>query len=705
MGLSPLLLLPVQPDASPTSTTPSELKILVEEDGIYALTYADLEQAGLDLEEANPSRIQLLNEGQEVPLALSGQGRELSILFYGMANTSLYSRSNVYWLSLKDGAGKRMAQRAASSDSQESPAASFLCTVHEEEDSFYAAKVSPGASHWYWQSLAAPLSSTLTLTLPQLAAGDATLRLALLGYTSDSVNPDHHLRIHFNDCSVEDFWWDGQTKYLMEASLPHSCLREGENLLTLEAVPDTGAKVDIVLMDWLEVDYQRFFVAVHDQLEFLGQGGPHRLTGFTNEDIWLFDISDPLNIALVANPSVEREGPIYTLSFFDGEPAGHRYMAASQVGFKKPASMVAASQASDLRSRDNQADYIVVTHEAFEQAIQPLVEWRRSEGLSVKVVTITKVYDQFNYGLTDPESIREFLRYAHQYWAKPAPQYVLLVGDASYDYRDNLLGPNKSLLPCYLMETAFSGQTTSDNWFVSLDDDDIVPDMAIGRLPVGTVEETRTVVDKIIAYERSAPPGEWRQRILLVADGEEATFARQSDILADQWLPPGHEAVKIYAASTVDPQTQIVSQLRQGSLVVNYIGHGSIDLWSHESLFSSEQVMSLGNDGRQPLMIMMSCLLGFFAHPELESMSEELLLADNGGAIAVFAPSSLTLPSDQGSLNRALFNALLMRGAPTVGLAVMEAKGSLALQTQDERDVIETFTLLGDPALRLASSD
>jgi hypothetical protein len=104
-------------------------------------------------------------------------------------------------------------------------------------------------------------------------------------------------------------------------------------------------------------------------------------------------------------------------------------------------------------------------------------------------------------------------------------------------------------------------------------------------------------------------------------------------------------------------------------------------------------------------MILMSCLLGFFGHPERQSMSEELLLAEDGGAVAVFAPSSLTLSSDQGPLNRALLRVLLGEGAPTIGLAIMEAKRSVAVETQGQRDVIETFTLLGDPALRLASGD
>jgi hypothetical protein len=105
------------------------------------------------------------------------------------------------------------------------------------------------------------------------------------------------------------------------------------------------------------------------------------------------------------------------------------------------------------------------------------------------------------------------------------------------------------------------------------------------------------------------------------------------------------------------------------------------------------------------MMIMMSCLLGFFDHPERQALAEELLLAKDGGAIAVFAPSSLTLSSDQGPLDHALLKALLSGEVPTVGLAIMEAKRSLPWETQGQRDVIETFTLFGDPALRLVGSN
>jgi len=260
-------------------------------------------------------------------------------------------------------------------------------------------------------------------------------------------------------------------------------------------------------------------------------------------------------------------------------------------------------------------------------------------------------------------------------------------------------------VPTFLVETAFTGQTLSGNWFVCLDDDDVLPDMAIGRLPVGTLDETKAVVEKIIGYERGVPPGDWRQRIVLVADGKEASFAAQSDLLAEQSVPSSYEVSKVYAGSVEDPQSAVVQELADGSLIVNYVGHGSIDLWSEDRLFSSEQISSLGNDGRQPMMILMSCLLGFFGHPERQSMAEELLLIEDGGAVAVFAPSSLTLSSDQGPLNGALLSVLLDEESPSIGLAILEAKRSVAAETRGQGDVIQTFTLLGDPALRLAGAE
>ncbi|MFQ5814250.1 MAG: C25 family cysteine peptidase, partial [Anaerolineae bacterium] len=352
---------------------------------------------------------------------------------------------------------------------------------------------------------------------------------------------------------------------------------------------------------------------------------------------------------------------------------------------------------------DNQADYIVITHPDFRESLEPLIVWRKSGGLEVKVVTIEEVYDEFSYGLADPTAIRDFLRYANQHWARPAPRYVLLVGDASYDYRDNLQAPHKNLLPTYLVQTHFVGETASDNWFVDLDDDSL-PDMAIGRLPVKSAAETRIVVDKTIDYERNPTPGEWRGRVLFVADDDQPAFEATSDALIESYLPPDYQATRVYLSAFADPEestARIVEEINQGAAVVSYVGHAALNVWAKEGMFSSADITALRNESNLPFFVTMTCLDGYFHHPQADCLAEELLLAEGKGAVACLAPTSESLPSDQDVLAKALFEALFAGDAPTLGEAVMRAKRSLPDGGRGYEDLIKTYTLLGDPALRL----
>jgi len=674
------------------------VKIYVEEDGLYRVTAAALREAGLDLGDA--SMVQLTNRGQEVPFRLGG-GRALAIEFYGLANRSRYSRANVYWLSLGQ-AGKRMAERKVRTGGAVSFPTSFATTIHLEEDLLYWPKAPQGADHWYWRSLSAPSSAVFAFSLPHPTADGGTLRALLLGGTSDSVQPDHHLRILLNGQPIADITWDGQEEHLVEAAIPPSSLHEGENTILVEAPGDTGAKADIALLDWFEIDYQRRFVAEGDCLEFEGQAGAYRMTGFSRGDVEVFDITDPESVVHLSGYAVERRSDGYAVSFSDSAVGRRRYLAVSSKAIKNPARIVPVSP-TDLRAPDNQADYIVITHPDLRQSIQPLVEWRRAQGLRVAVATVDQIYDEFSHGLADPTAIHDFLRYAHEHWAKPAPRYVLLVGDASYDYRDNLKAPNKNLVPTYLLETYFVGETASDNWFVRLDDDGL-PDMAIGRLPAKNAAEVKAVVDKIVGYERSPASGEWRKRILFVADDDDSTFESISDELAKSCLPPGYQAMKVYLSAFADPQeskARIVEEINNGSLIVSYIGHAALDVWAKERIFASKDISSLHNRGKLPFVVTMTCLDGYFHHPEADCLAEELLLAEGKGAIACFAPTSESLPSGQGVLVKALFQALFAGDSPTIGEAIMRAKRSLPNGGRGYEDLIETYTLLGDPALRL----
>ncbi|HID86077.1 MAG TPA: hypothetical protein EYP55_01710 [Anaerolineae bacterium] len=755
--LLPLLALALLPLACAQKVVPfsGQAKIYVEEDGIVRLSHSLLRDAGVDLSGVDPARIQLTHRGQEIPIRIVGdslkplprgvlwqtvsprkgdqldsqssarpfatappqdgsatgsgrghpsvaKGEELAIEFYGTASKSRYSVANVYWLTVGQAAGKRMAERPASPGEAASFPSSFWATLHREEDLLYWSKAPPGADHWCWQSLTAPSSATFTFDLRHLADGEGTLRVTLLGGSRDAVEPDHHVRIHLNGHLLADATWDGMEETLVEVAIPPSVLLEGENTLALEAPGDTGARADVVLLDGFEIGYRRRFIAEDDRLQFEGDAGAYRIAGFSQPDVEVFDITDPANVLRLTGLAIEREGDAYTVSFSDDSPGLHTVLAVSPRAMVKPA-RIALPSGRSLRAADRQADYIVITHPNLQESLEPLVTWRESQGLRVVVATIEEVYDEFSHGLAEPAAIRDFLRYAHEHWAKPAPRYVLLVGDASYDLRDNLKAPNKSLVPTYLVQTHFVGETASDNWFVDLDDDGL-PDMAIGRLPVGSAAEARAVVEKIVGYERSPAPGKWRRRALFVADDDQPAFEATSDDLIESYLPSEYEAIKVTLSAFADPEesrARIVEVINEGVALVNYIGHAALDVWAKERVFASQDIASLRNGARLPFVVTMTCLDGYFHHPQVDCLAEELLLAEGKGAVAVLAPTSESLPGEQDVLAKALFEALFAGDAPTLGEAIMRAKRSLPDGGRGYEDLIETYTLLGDPALRL----
>ena len=127
----------------------------------------------------------------------------------------------------------------------------------------------------------------------------------------------------------------------------------------------------------------------------------------------------------------------YRVTFEDRVDQPTTYFAADRITYSYIDKLVPA-KTSDLKNPTNQADYIVISHTNFFDSIQPLVKYRESQGMKVKIVDIDIIYDQFSHGLFNPNAIQKFLRYAYVNWRKPAPTFVLLVGDAHYDYKDQL---------------------------------------------------------------------------------------------------------------------------------------------------------------------------------------------------------------------------------------------------------------------------
>ncbi len=670
----------------------SRLKISIASDGLYRVSASVLQAAGADVSQIDPDTLQLYLGDQEIAIRVNGQAADLSFDFYGQSSDSPYTPFNVYWLRWGVERGKRIREISSPVPSG-APQESSDYTLRAANPSFYAPQVGNTGSHWFWQSLTAPATNTITLTLPYALAAPARLAVNLWGSTEDpNVSPDHHLKLLFNGAQVADEKWDGQGARTIQAQVPAASVRAGDNTLLLIAPGDTQSLAEVVLVQSVQVDYVRRFAAQNDAFEFKTDAGAWRVDGFTTDSIELFDITDPSNPIRISNAQIDP----HSIAFSTGAP--HRWLAIAPTAIQAPA-RIAPMVTTNFRSLDRRGDYVIITHPDFVTALEPLVKHRQANGLRVSVVSTNEVYDQFGFGAETPMAIRDFLSWARANWST---RYVLLVGKASYDYKNYLNAPNKNLLPTFLVETPHLGQAASENWFVA-DEKTAQPWLAVGRIPAKTPDQVAQVVSKIITYE-SEPVEEWRRRALFVADDKEPLFAAQADGLIEK-LPANVQANKVYLASfggdVNKTRGEILSRWNAGAGWLAYIGHGSIDTWAEGPLFSAENVADVKNGGRLPILFTPTCLDGYFYHPQKDSLAEDLLFKNDGGIIAGLVPTGVSFPVYQDQMMGALFEEIFRNSTSTLGEAILRAKQTMKDDSPDVREILGTFVLLGDPALRI----
>ncbi len=388
------------------------------------------------------------------------------------------------------------------------------------------------------------------------------------------------------------------------------------------------------------------------------------------------------------------------------------YIAQTAALRRRPLKIVVDSP-SDLHSETNAADYIIIIPSDFYTAVLPLAAHRQSQGLRTLIVDVQDIYDEFNAGLFDARAIQSFLSYAYAQWTLPAPAYVLLVGDGNFDLK-NYLGRNEiNYIPPFLADVdPWMGEVAADNRFVTVNGPDIFPDMMLGRLPVKNLQETAEVVAKLIEYDQNSSQDGFDQRMLFVADNadEAGNFAAYADGVVNDFVPTTYQVRKVYYSVThftpADARSAIIQGINQGVLLINYTGHGSIQFWASELLLKKTDLPLLNNLDYLPFVLSMTCLDGYFTNPsppgsDYSSLAESLVKAPDKGAIASWSPSGLGLSSGHDFLDRGLFDAIFNHQISQLGPAIIQAKLNLYVNTTGYRDLIDTYTLFGDPATSL----
>ena len=606
---------------------PTVIELGLEQDGFYQVSGAELQAAGLNLATVDLQALRLREGGVEMAIRIVGgddgtfDAGDL-VEFYGRGHTGEFTRRRIYTLDEGDDPGLRMAERDVTPTGTAPVQTTHLTTLHVEDgNSEYHQDMANGhgRDHYFWSLLAKSSINPFIFTVPNPSdtADDATLRVVLFGRQDDLQNPDHHTRVSLNGTELDDRTWNGEVPFTHVNTFSQTMLLDGANTLNVDLIDDLGAEDGRAYLNYFELDYRADLVAVDDILRFVGaQDGTteYRLSGFSTA-VELYDITDPRNVVRCTGMDqglLQGTDP----AFEDDTGTLQEYLALTPSQRLSPASIEQDSHA-DLHDPANGADYLVISHGEFLAAVQPLLDLREEQGLRTALVDVDDVYDAFSAGNYDPTAIRDFIQYTYESWQPPAPSYVLLVGEANQDYLDNLGFGVPDFLPTHLFETLFFGQFPEDSYYGRVSGDDLLPDVLLGRLSVGTAAEASAVVDKIVAYETEAPAEAWNQNLLLIA-GDDPAFEMIMDDLADNISVPPFVIDKVYVGdypSFPAAKAALIAEIDDGTFMASYLGHGSVRPWAGP-IFVPEDVALLSNTD-YPLITALSCNNGLLppSHP------------------------------------------------------------------------------------------
>jgi uncharacterized repeat protein (TIGR01451 family) len=712
---APRALSTLQPHPQPLSPKPPAdaplfnaadrfaVKISVDHEGWYHIPFSQLFSAGLSPNTELRS-LHLYAEGVEQPILLAGNIAGLpsptdAIEFYGTGIDTPFSADRVYWLVADESNGKRVPYVPGAPSSTPAPG-SFPFTVLLEDRTVYFAALLNGENNdnFFGAIITSdPVDQTLNVIHRDTSSPQPlTLQIALQGVTDDQ---QHTVSVQLNGVSVGALNFYGEILATQSFSVDPSLVLDGTNTVTLTALDGDN---DVSLVQSIQLQYLHTYVADADWLQATAPSGSEvHIAGFSNPQVRIFDITNPLNILeLGAKVALEASSYSVTASLPSSSIQERTILAFSQDTLSSPIA-IAPHTPTLLDERRAGADIVIIAHPDFASHLTPLVHHRESQGHRVAVVTTEQIFDDYNYGERSPFAIRSFLQDAVSHWQRK-PQAVLFVGDASMDPRNYLGFGDFDFVPTRIIETA-ALKTASDDWFTDFQQTGYAT-IPTGRLPVRTAAEADLLVSKIVSYEQDTYSGSWNSQAILIADQNVDANFTSAITSAAATLPSSLQTSQILADG-IDPaaiHTQILTALNNGALLVDYNGHGAEQQWSFSDFFNNTDVPALTNGSRMPVYLLMDCLNGLFQDVYAEALGKALILAPNGGAVAVWASSGFTNQAPQASMDLALLQQMAAHPGDPLGLMILNAKNGTT-----DNDVRRTWILFGDPSMkfRFASSN
>jgi len=529
---------------------------------------------------------------------------------------------------------------------------------------------------------------------------------------------------------------DAVTGNLMDAyakpAFSETAINSTTNTINLNYTFSAATSSSQGWLDWFEVQGRRTLILpIQDQLSFRDWSsvGPNKVVEFiinntsANTEVW--EITDPLqplkmNLSLAATQS----------KFVNESNELKEYIAFAKNQLTSPIAL--GKIANQNLHQSSSVDYLIISPNVFLSEAQRLANFHQQQyRYSVKVVSAEQVYNEFGGGNINPIAIRNFIK---MYYDKARndttqrPRFVLLFGAGSYALK-NSNSEKKNFIPCYESNNSLdplSTYTTDDFYALLKEEDDINTnatyenlDIAIGRLPITSIYEAKTIVDKIIHYHAKESLGDWRNNLVFVADDKDAnTFLNDAEKLSNKASSTNSlfNSTKIYVdayplktvlGNSSSPQVNqaIVEKFFAGNLLFNFSGHGNFQQLSAYAILSKQEAKLFNNPNKLPLLITSTCDFVPYDDPTKSSLGSNLLLNNANGVIGLLTTPRLVFATSNEVIHENFIKFALEKNSSSnylsLGESFRKAKNYTSLTFSDIINK-RKFSLIGDPGIQLA---
>ena len=731
-------------------------RIATEETGMYQITYDDLLGMGINPASIDPRKIRIFGNGNgmvpeknsddrpddlvENPILVIGEedgvfNEDDYIVFYGQSpvkwnyipfqgyglfqhQINYYADKTYYFLNIEQHPGKRVLDVSVQG---------IIPTVIVDEFSDYAVhendevNILKTGRQWYGERFSDQTVYEYTFNFPNIKEDYlVSLRTNIAATSTIESNFDYYYgNEHILKAPVSKIIL-GTTVYAWTSTPDTVSFYPNGDEITIRVEYDKPTTTSIGWMNYVAVNARRKmifegpFMAFRDHLSVNDSAVAEFRISAANEHLRVWNVTSPFSIS--SQPG-QLSGSMYTFR----APAHEirQYIAFDGSGYNS------IEFIEQIQNQNLHAYYIVLTHPDFmTQAQRMLAIHRAHDNMSGFIVTPQEIYNEFSSGKQDPGAIRDFIRMLYLKGdSLSRPRYLLLLGDASYDYKDRV-PMNTNFVPTYQsLEALKLGYSfVTDDFFGLLDPGDGVNaygksvEIGIGRFPVHTVEQADQMVNKVESYLSMEPDvlGNWRNDIFFVADDEDQNLHFTQAEKLQYVIDTGYHVYnrpKIYLDAFPQISTPTGSRypevndaidrmMEKGSLIVNYTGHGGERGWSHEGVLDIQMINSWTNWNRLPLFITATCEFSRFDDPSMISAGEYVFLNPLGGGVGLLTTSRLAWADPNFRLNRAVYQFMFRRingEFYKIGDVVRLAKTD-----QNNGTNIKNFVLLGDPAMQLA---